>query len=299
MSKRRKRRNQMLTMFMMDKRYNVLYRLSLIIILNISIIVFIDCNLLRDFSMASPPVAEQSSRKCNQPASGIRGGMGGGSGGGGGGGHHDQSNDHGGHGGGHGHSRHHSRTHNNNTNSNSNGGGDHRPNSGTQSWPGHSLSSNSSWNSLKNRHGNSNNHVGKGSNNNHGNSNSHNGKNNNNNHGNSNNNNNNNHIGKGSNSNNNRGNSNNNNNNRQNGGNQYELTTESATTTEISDDIERFLVGRRRRKRNALWLNPSLYYNRGIGPSLNGMGNNHNHEDEDEEQDEDEDHEDERSEERL
>ncbi|KAI2809580.1 hypothetical protein BLOT_000729 [Blomia tropicalis] len=174
MSKRRKRRNQMLTMFMMDKRYNVLYRLSLIIILNISIIVFIDCNLLRDFSMASPPVAEQSSRKCNQPASGIRGGMGGGSGGGGGGGHHDQSNDHGGHGGGHGHSRHHSRTHNNNTNSNSNGGGDHRPNSGTQSWPGHSLSSNSSWNSLKNRHGNSNNHVGKGSNNNHGNSNSHN-----------------------------------------------------------------------------------------------------------------------------
>ena len=41
------------------------------------------------------------------------------------------------------------------------------------------------------------------------------------------------------------------------------------TTTEATDDIERFLVGRRR-KRGALWMNPNLYYNRDIGNSLAG-----------------------------
>lgn len=44
---------------------------------------------------------------------------------------------------------------------------------------------------------------------------------------------------------------------------------ETTTTSESLNDIEKFLGGRRR-KRNVLWMNPSLYYNRAIGHSLAG-----------------------------
>lgn len=68
----------------------------------------------------------------------------------------------------------------------------------------------------------------------------------------------------------------------------YELTTEM-TTTESSDGIERFLVGRRRRKRSPLWMNPTLLYSRTLTHSVAGNRNHgHNEEEEEEEESEDE-----------
>lgn len=65
----------------------------------------------------------------------------------------------------------------------------------------------------------------------------------------------------------------------------YELTTE-VTTTESSNDIERFLVGRRRRKRSSLWMNPTLLYSRTISHSMSGNRNIHGHNEEEEEEEE-------------
>lgn len=75
------------------------------------------------------------------------------------------------------------------------------------------------------------------------------------------------------------GNGNNNNNlNEENNG-----QNSNTPTTESINDIEKFLVGkrkrrrrRRRRKRSALWMNPNLYYRRGIGRSLAGQNANSN-----------------------
>lgn len=64
----------------------------------------------------------------------------------------------------------------------------------------------------------------------------------------------------------------------------FELTTD-VTTTESSNDIERFLVGRR--KRSALWMNPGLFYNRAISRIGSISESSHDHE-ENEEEDEDE-----------
>lgn len=102
-----------------------------------------------------------------------------------------------------------------------------KANNGTRmdSWPGHSLSANNSWNALSNLNNNHN----------------------------------------------------------------YELTTE-VTTTESSNDIERFLVGRRRRRRrrrrSSLWMNPTLLYSRTITHSMSGNANNHGHNEEEEEESE-------------
>lgn len=67
----------------------------------------------------------------------------------------------------------------------------------------------------------------------------------------------------------------------------YELTTEM-TTTESSDGIERFLVGRRRRKRSPLWMNPTLLYSRTVTHMAGNRNHGHNEEEEEEEESEEE-----------